>query len=103
MASEGADFEPLRFSTGAVPEQQRLALWREMFGRQVVQADIELLSEGPFEAEVSLRALPGLRTMACFTSPTRMHRTRELVADGDDALALLINGSGAMMPSHPRS
>jgi AraC-like DNA-binding protein len=100
MASEGADFRPLRFSTGAVPEQQRLALWREVVGRQVVKADIEPLSEDPFEAEMSLRASPGLRTVACFTSPVRMHRTRELVADGDDALVLMINGSGAMMPSH---
>jgi AraC-like DNA-binding protein len=100
MGSEGADFGSLRFSTGAVPERERLTLWREMIGRQIVQADTEQLSDQPFEAELSLRALPGLRTMACFTSLVRMHRTRELVADGDDALVLLINGSGALAPSH---
>ena len=64
-----------------------------------MQADIEFLSDGPFEAEATLRALPGLRTMACVTSLQRMHRTRALVADGDDDLALLINGGGALAPS----
>ena len=70
-----------------------------MFGRQVVQADIAPLSDIPFETEVTLRALPGLRTLSCTSSLQRMQRTRERVADGDDDLALLINGGGALAPS----
>jgi AraC-like DNA-binding protein len=35
--------------------------------------------------------------MACVTPLGRMARTPELLADGDDDLALLINGSGAMV------
>lgn len=93
------NFAPLQFSTHALPEHQRLALWREMFGRQVVQADIEPVSDSPFKSEVVLRALPGLRTVSCISSSMRMQRSRELVADGDDDLALLINGSGALEPA----
>jgi AraC-like DNA-binding protein len=99
MTSEGTHFGPLRFSTDAIPEHQRLALWREMFGRQVVQADIAPLSGDPFQSEVTLRAVGGLRTLACTSSLQRMQRSRALVADGDDALALLINGGGALTPT----
>jgi AraC-like DNA-binding protein len=99
MASDGMHFGPLRFSTDALPEHQRLSLWREMFGRQVVQADIAPLSDTPFETAVTLRALPGLRTLSCTSSLQRMQRTHERVADGDDDLALLINGGGALAPS----
>ena len=70
-----------------------------MFGRQIVQADIAPLSGDPFKTDVMLRALPGLRTLACTSSLQRMQRSPALVADGDDALALLINGGGALMPS----
>ena len=94
---ESGDFGLMRLSTAGVPERDRMPLWREMFGRQVVRADLAFLSEGPLEAEVTLRALPGLRTMACVTPLGRMARTPELLADGDDDLALLINGSGAMV------
>ena len=70
-----------------------------MFGRQVVQADIAPLSDDPFQTDVTLRALPGLRTLSCTSSLQRMQRSRALVADGDDDLALLINGGGALTPS----
>jgi AraC-like DNA-binding protein len=99
VSSESGGFGLMRLSTAGVPERHRMPLWREMFGRQVVRADLAFLSEGPLEAEVTLRALPGLRTMACVTPLGRMARSPELLADGDDDLALLINGSGAMAPS----
>jgi AraC-like DNA-binding protein len=99
VSSESGDFGLMRLSTAGVPERDRVPLWREMFGRKVVRADLAFLSEGPLDAEVTLRALPGLRTMACVTPLGRMARTPELLADGDDDIALLINGSGAMAPN----
>jgi AraC-like DNA-binding protein len=99
VTSESGDFGLMHLSTVGVPERDRIPLWREMFGRKVVRADLAFLAEGPFEAEVTLRALPGLRTMACVTPLGRMARTPELLADGDDDIALLINGSGAMVPN----
>jgi AraC-like DNA-binding protein len=99
MPSEAADFARHRFSLAAMPVQERVPFWREMFGRTVIRADIEPLSEDGFNAEASLRALPGLRTVSCTSSLARIRRTRELAGDGDDDLALVINSSGMTAPS----
>jgi len=89
------DFTPVRFSTATLPVRERIPFWREMLGRKFCHVDIEPLPGVPFESEVSLRALPGLRTMDCISSPARQQRTREFVAGGDDAIALPMNLVGA--------
>jgi hypothetical protein len=58
-AMEQAGFAPLRFSTRFLPDRERLPTWRDVFGRGVVRADVEPLSDVPFRAEARLRALPG--------------------------------------------
>jgi AraC-like DNA-binding protein len=86
-----SSFAPLRFSTNELPEGERLPQWREVFGQKMVRVDIEPLSDLPFCAEATLRALPGLRTLACRGSAVRLQRTRSIVADGDDAIGLIVN------------
>jgi AraC-like DNA-binding protein len=99
MSSEAACCVPLRFSTAALPARERVPFWREVFGRKLVHVDIEPLANAPFEATATLRALPGLRSLSCASSTARTRRTRELVADGDDGFALLINVSGTLAAS----
>src|SRR5688572_11916556 len=89
------DFALFRFSTATLPVRERIPFWREELGRKFCHVDIEPLAGVPFESEVTLRALPGLCTMDCISSPARQQRTREVVADGDDAIALAINLVGA--------
>jgi AraC-like DNA-binding protein len=89
------DFASFRFSTATLPVRERIPFWREVLGRKFCHVDIEPLPGVPFECEVSLRALPGLRTMDCVSSPARQQRTREFVADGDDAIFLPMNLVGA--------
>jgi AraC-like DNA-binding protein len=91
MASKAADFAPIRFSTDHLPERERLPMWREQFGRGVVRVDIEPLSDRPFHAEATLRALPGLRTIACKGSAARLQRTPAMAAEGDDSVGLVVN------------
>jgi hypothetical protein len=43
-----------RFSTDAFPERERVAAWREIFGRTVVNLDIEPLNPEGFHAEARL-------------------------------------------------
>ena len=50
----------LRFSTDALPERDRLAIWREVFGRYVVKVEIEPLGTDGFSQSATLRNLPGL-------------------------------------------
>jgi AraC-like DNA-binding protein len=91
MPTYVSDFAPVRFSTGDLAERDRLPVWRELFGRAIVRVDIEPLSEAPFHAKATLRALPGLRTIAWSGSAVRHRRTPALAADGDEAMGLFIN------------
>jgi AraC-like DNA-binding protein len=86
----------LRFSTRDLPENERIPFWREVFARQIVRIDVEPQSDGALCAEATLLALPGLRAMwSRSLTPTRWARTPELLADGDDGVALLMAVRGA--------
>lgn len=86
----------LQFSTHDLPETERLPFWRELFGRHVVRLDIEPLSDELFQAEACVWSLQDLRIISCSSStPTRLARTRELLSDGDDDIALYINIEGS--------
>jgi AraC-like DNA-binding protein len=69
----------------------RLPIWREKFGRTIVHADIEPLSDVPFQAEATLHALQGLRTLALKGSAMRFNRSKTDVADGDDTIGLVVS------------
>jgi AraC-like DNA-binding protein len=99
VPSEPPNFAPLRFSTGALPVPERVALWREVFAREIVRVDIEPRSDVEFEAEATLRTLPGLKTLSCISAAAHYRRTPQLVVDGDDALSVLINVAGTMTAS----
>ncbi|SPP95672.1 AraC family transcriptional regulator [Bradyrhizobium vignae] len=87
-----SEFAPRRFSTDDLPERERLARWREEFGRTLVRVDIEPLSNDvPFRAEAVLQNLPGVRLASCDGSAARLDRTRALAADGGDWIGLFIN------------
>jgi hypothetical protein len=68
----------------------RIPLWRETFGRCIVRADIEPLSDTPFHAEATLQAIEGLRTIAFKGSSMRFKRSQTNIADGDDSIGLIV-------------
>ena len=81
-----------QFATHDLPARDRVPYWREVFGRQIANIDIEPQCDGPFEAEATMLGLPGLRAGWCrSTTPTCwiLHPT-QLVKDGDDDIALLM-------------
>jgi AraC-like DNA-binding protein len=86
----------LRFSTEGLPEHQRLAVWREAFGRAVLKVDVAPLDEGPFRADLAMCALPGLGVSWGSNSAQHIERTRALVAEGDDDLFLVLVSSGSI-------
>jgi AraC-like DNA-binding protein len=99
MTVDPVDFTPLRFSTGALPVRDRLPFWREVVVRKLIKLDVEPLSDTPFKAEATLFSWPGLRTGAWVSVAASWPRRREHVADGDDALAVVINRSGTVTTS----
>jgi AraC-like DNA-binding protein len=102
--SSTGDFAPHHFSTEPLAPRDRVPFWCEVFARKVVRVAIEPQSDLPFQAEATLRQLPGLRvlwtavgTPACFT------RTPAIVAEGEDTFAFLVNlGTALPMAQHGR-
>jgi AraC-like DNA-binding protein len=86
----------LNVSTSDVPESERVALLREFYRRGVVKAEIDAKEGQPIEATFTAYALPDAQLLAGKVSGARIIRTRELVVDGDDSLALVVNRSGAV-------
>jgi hypothetical protein len=57
------DFSPRRFSTGVLPERERVRAWCAEFGRTLLRVNIEPLADLPFHAEAEMRALPDVRVI----------------------------------------
>lgn len=90
-------FAPVRYSYDDLPERDRAAVWWEVVGRKVFRAECQPLAEGPFRAEITHRALPGLGLVTVRSSGQRFVRTRELIAEGKDQFLLSITGTGAVV------
>jgi AraC-like DNA-binding protein len=73
---------------------------REAIGRNLLQVDVEPVSDAPPTLDMTLRALPGLRMLACSGSPWRMRRGQDMIAKGDDGFGLVINLAGAFAVGH---
>jgi hypothetical protein len=75
--------ELLRFSTGALPACERLAAWRDIFGRMVVVVEVEPLRAECFVSDVVGCQTHGLGVL--FGSSDAIHLThrRELISNKD--------------------
>ncbi len=86
---------PLRFSLDGVPERERPAAFRELFGREVARYDVELMPDVPFDIDVKLHAFPGLMMMWGRAYGSRNQRTPEmLAADPTDDIGMVVNLGG---------
>src|SRR5665213_4269810 len=97
-AEAGSSF---RFSTDALPERDRLAIWCEEFGRQVARYEFEPLVH-PVRASVSTHTAFGLGLVSALHSSMRIVRTLETVSDGDDALVLQVSMTGSVVSQRGR-
>ena len=97
--SVSLDSSVVRFSTADLPEKNRIALWREQYGRLAMKLDIEPVDEAGFDCAVVARSLPDVQLLSAAMSPLRVTRTRELISDGNDNVAFIINRSGAISAS----
>jgi AraC-like DNA-binding protein len=88
------NFATVRFSTTDLTENMRVAKWREHYARTVLRADIEPNDDAPFQAAFASLVLPGLQLVSGRFTVARIVRTREMIADGNDDLSLLVNQKG---------
>jgi hypothetical protein len=101
MTSAADGFTALCFSTDALPARDRVAAFREVFGRKLARCEFEPL-EHPFHVDITLCGLPGLGLASVGHSRMRVGRTRSLLADGDDALVLQIVKAGGVSAQRGR-
>src|SRR5262245_52099873 len=100
MDQVSGEYRALRFSSDEFCEPERVAQWRELYGRAMVRLDIEPLPDCPFQIEATLRTLPGLSVVCGTGSAARSDRTPALIADGNDDLGLTINLGGSAVLNH---
>ena len=87
----------LSFSTRNMPEKERVPYWREVFGRHVIRVDFTPQSDARFEADASLLAAPGLRAhWSVYKGAAQLRRTRELISQTDEDVAILIDRKGSL-------
>src|SRR6185437_3118574 len=88
-------FTPVRVSTDAFPDQQRLAKWREIYGRNIAKVDIETIGTDPFHASVAFQGLPGVEIVSGSRSAAHYRITRQHLVGARDGFGLSVLLSGA--------
>lgn len=96
MDGPPGDYHLLYFTTNRVPPHARVDYWREMLSRKLLRASVDPLQDGPYEADASLRILPGLRLGSGTIGPSVVRRARPVVAGDNDDFVLIINGEGSV-------
>src|SRR5512140_1648093 len=84
----------VEFSTDFLPEKDRIAYWREHYGHVMLRVDLEPARGVAFHACMKSLSLPGLQLIEGSSSPARISRTGEYLADGKDDALLAINRTG---------
>jgi AraC-like DNA-binding protein len=90
---------PLSVSTQTFPEEKRLAMWREIYGRNIGNFDIEPIGGTPFHADVIFHPLPGIGIAIGSRSAAHYRVTRELAGRGRDIIVLSMLRSGVATTS----
>jgi AraC-like DNA-binding protein len=86
----------VEFSTSELPEQDRIAFWREHYGHVMLKVDLEPAPDMVFEARFKSLALPALQLIEASSSPAKFSRTGAYLADGNDDIVLALNRSGSV-------
>lgn len=81
------------FSTDQLPEKDRVVLWRDTMVRHM-RIDSQPLPGCALKVDIRGYVWPGLTIAEASLSGIRDERTRELIANGDDEINLVINLSG---------
>src|SRR3954463_8612604 len=87
-------FPKVQFSTGDLPERARLTMWRLHHCRKIFRVAIKPIGEASFRARMISRALPELHLLDVALSAAHTTRTRDLLVDGNNDFALVINRTG---------
>lgn len=80
----------LSLDTAMLPERDRLAVWREVYGRVLFNIEIDPIPGFPFEARTDLRRLPAAGLSSGWRTPAHFRITRPLLATASDNVVLAV-------------
>jgi len=88
----------LHFTTEAFAPAEKVAAWREIYGRQFVSTNFEPEARDSFTAEATLRAYQGIGIGSIRMGCSRFYRMREQIKSDD--LHLITMESGRWWSAH---
>ncbi|MER8378267.1 AraC family transcriptional regulator [Mesorhizobium sp. M0142] len=83
-----------RLMTDAFPEQDRVEVMRQVYGRTVLKVDLDPLA--PTHVDMKVRALPGLGIATGTSSEFRAHHSMPLIDSDDLILLAALDGASVM-------
>jgi AraC-like DNA-binding protein len=92
VADENGDYRIDRFSSDDLPERDRVAFTREVYGRAIVKHDIEPHPDSPFYWRSLLRRLPGLGVALTICSGVHTERTLSQIDSDDLVINITVSG-----------
>jgi AraC-like DNA-binding protein len=78
-----------RFSTASFAPQERVAAWREHYGRTIAKLDFEQMPDSSFNVDATLRDLPDLGIASLSTLGLRFRKPGSLI-DADDLIVVIV-------------
>lgn len=91
MTASTIDYATMRLATDPVPPADRAAVMREVFGRHVLNLDLEPDPNVPLRVDFHMRGLNGLKIVTGTASGVISRRTKSLLADSNDDVMLTLN------------
>ena len=81
-----------RFSTDSYREHERVAAWREAFGRTLLNIDLAPENTEGFRASAAMCSVGSLGIMRASTSAVRQWNTRGLITNDNVSFGSILNG-----------
>jgi AraC-like DNA-binding protein len=100
MVSAPADYMALRLATDPVPPRDRAAVMREIFGRIILNLELEPDPDVALRVDFKLQSLSGLKIVTGTSRGVISRRTRALLGDSNDDLFLSLNESEVFSITH---
>jgi AraC-like DNA-binding protein len=92
MTGSNGELCDVRFCSDDIPERDRLAYVREVYGRAIVKHEIEPCPDSRFHWTSALRTMPGLGLASTCVSAVRTRRTPALIDSDDLVLNVTVSG-----------
>jgi AraC-like DNA-binding protein len=81
---------PIHFTTEVFQPGEKIAAWREIYGRAIAKFELEPVADEEPMVEAKVRSLPGLALASITTTKLRFHKTRSQI-DNDDVLLMVVD------------